>query len=60
MMQWVAYKIVANILLNRLKPVKESVQLDDECQIGFRKMRGFMDSIFTLKQLIRKRAEHGL
>jgi hypothetical protein len=60
MMLEVAYKIVANILLTKLKPIKESVQLDHECQNGFRKLRGCVDSIFTLKQLIRKRAEHGL
>ncbi len=60
MMLEVAYKIVANILLNRLKPIKESVQLDHESQNGFRRLRGCLDSIFTLKQLIKKRAEHGL
>jgi hypothetical protein len=55
-----AYKIIANILLTRLKPIKESVQLDHECQNGFRWKRDCMDSIFTLKQLINKRANHGL
>ena len=60
MMLEVAYTIVANILLTRLKPIKKSVQLDHECQNDFRKMRGCVDSIFTLKQLIRKHAEHGL
>jgi hypothetical protein len=60
MMLEVAYKIVANILLTRLKPIKESIQLDHESQNGFRRMRGCLDSIFTLKQLIKKRAEHGL
>jgi len=45
----VAYTIVANILHNRLKPVKESVRLDHENQNGFRWQRGCLDSIFTLK-----------
>ncbi len=31
MMLEVAYKIVADILLTVLKPIKESVQLDPEC-----------------------------
>ena len=35
-----AYKIIANIILTRLKPIKESVQLDHECQNGFRWKRG--------------------
>ncbi len=56
----VAYKIVANILLTRLKPINKSVQLDHESHNGFRPMRGCLDSFFTLKQLIKKRAEHGL
>ncbi len=60
MMLEVAYKVVANILLTRLKPMKESVQLDHECQHGFRKMRGCVDYIFTLNQLIKKLGEHGL
>jgi len=60
MMLEAAYKIVANIILTRLKPINESVQLDHEYQNGFRLKRGCMDSIFTLKQLINKRAEHGL
>ncbi len=47
-------------MLTRLKPVKESVQLDHESQNYFRQMRGCLKSIFTLKQLIKKRAEHGL
>ena len=56
----VAYKIVGNILLMRLKPIKESFNLDHEWQNGFRWLRGCMDSIFTVKQLIKKRSEHGL
>ena len=61
MMLEVAYKIVANILHARLTPVCESVDhLDHESQCGFRGGRGGADAIFTLKQLIRKRREHGL
>ena len=40
MMLEVAYKIAANIRLNRIKPIKESVQLDHESQNGFRRFRG--------------------
>ena len=36
MMLEVAYKIIANILLTKLKLIKESVQLDHECQNDFR------------------------
>jgi hypothetical protein len=35
MMLEVAHKIRANILLTRLKTIKESVQLDHECQHVF-------------------------
>ena len=60
MMPEVAYKMLANILHNRLKPIKESVHLDHENQNGSRWQRGCLDSIFTLKQLIKIRVEHGL
>jgi hypothetical protein len=61
MMLEVAYKIVANILHARLTKVCESVDhVDHEPQCGFRGGRGCGDAIFTLKQLIRKRREHGL
>ena len=36
----VTYKVVANILLTRLKHVEKSVQLDHESQNGVRRMRG--------------------
>ena len=58
MMLEVCYKIVANLLLERLKPIKEG--LDHEAQCGFRSGRGGNDGIFTVKQLINKRREHGL
>ena len=61
MMPEVAYKVVANkILHNRLKPFKESVRLDQEKHNGFRWQRGCLNSIFILKQLRKKRVEHGL
>ena len=56
----VGYKILGIILLTRLKPVKESATLDHEFQNGFRCLRGTIDSVFTVKQLIKKRSEHGL
>ncbi len=55
----VAYKTVANILHNILKPIMESVRLDHENQNGFIWQRGCLVSMFTLKQLILKRVEHG-
>mmetsp|Transcript_64854 Transcript_64854/g.193832 ORF Transcript_64854/g.193832 Transcript_64854/m.193832 type:complete len:601 (-) Transcript_64854:243-2045(-) len=58
MMLEVAYKIVANLLNERLEPVIES--LDHEAQCGFRRKRGCSDAIFTVRQLIAKRREHGL
>ncbi len=60
MMLEVGYKILGLILLARLKPIKESRALDHECQNGFRSSRGTIDSIFTVKQMIKKRSEHGL
>ena len=56
----VSYKIFGLILLARLKPIKESTTLDHEFQNGFRCQRGTIDSLFTVKQLLKKRNEHGL
>ena len=57
----VAYKIVAYIILFRLEIIKASpVHLDHESQCGFIRGRGTADASFTIKQLIRKRREHGL
>ena len=58
MMLEVAYKIVSNVVLGRLRPIKES--LNHESQCGFRRMRGSCDATFALRQLIAKRREHGL
>ena len=54
-----AYKIVGNLLLARLKPIKEGENLDHEPQCGFRPERGTTDASFSLKQALRKRREHG-
>ena len=57
MMLEVAYKRVAILLDERLDPVCES--LDHEAQCGFRRKRGTTDALFTARQLIAKRREHG-
>ena len=56
----VAYKIVANLMHMRLQVISESVEhVDHEPQCGFRPGRGCSDASFTIKQLIKKRREHG-
>jgi hypothetical protein len=55
----VGYKIVGFILLSGLKPIKENETLDNEYQNRFRCQRGTVDSLFTMKQLLKKRCEHG-
>ena len=55
----VAYKIIAQILLARLKVIKESKEhLDRENQCGFRNGRGCSDGSFTIKALLNKMREH--
>ena len=55
----VAYKVVAQILLARLKVIKESKEhLDHENQCGFRNGRGCSDGSFTVKALLSKMREH--
>eukprot|EP00873_Tetraselmis_striata_P036604 jgi/Tetstr1/456868/TSEL_043540.t1 len=49
------YKIASNILLARLNPIKEA-QLEHNSQNGFRSLRGCFNSIFTVKQVIKKRS----
>ena len=57
----VAYKIIAQILLARLKVIKESKEhLEHENQCGFRNGRGCSDGSFTIKALLNKRREHNL
>ena len=51
-----AYKIVTILLLNRLQPIAE--KLDHEQQCGFRPGRGCNDAIFTIKMAMKKRKEH--
>ena len=53
-----AYKIAAILLLNRLQPIAES--LDQEQQCGFRPGRGCSDAIFNVRTAIKKRREHSL
>ena len=54
----IAYKVLAIIIQDRLSPIVE--QLDHEQQCGFRPNRGCVDAIFTIKSALRKRREHGL
>ena len=57
----VAYKIVAQILLARLKVIKGSKEnLDHENQCGFRNGRGCSDGSFTIQALLNKRRENNL
>ena len=58
MMLEVGSKIAAIVINVRLTPICES--LDNETQCGFRPGRGTADASFTLKQVLRKRREHGL
>ena len=51
-----AYKIITILLLNRLRPIAES--LDHEQQCGFRTGRGCNDAIYTVKMAMKKRREH--
>ena len=53
-----AYKIVGNLLLERLSVVKESLPHEPQC--GFRGKRATMDATWTVKMLVKKRREHGL
>ena len=53
----VSYKVVAVILQRRLTVVCESLPHESQC--GFRPFRGCCDGIFSVRQMIRKRAEHG-
>ena len=54
----IAYKIIAILLLARLRPIEET--LDHESQCGFRPGRGCTDAVFTVKMALKKRQEHGL
>ena len=56
----VGYKTLGLFFLARLKPIKESTTLDHEFQNDFRCLRGIIDSVFNVKQLMKKRGEHGL
>ena len=54
----IAYKIIAIILQDRLRPIAEGI--DHESQCGFRPGRGCVDAVFTVKMALKKRREHGL
>ena len=51
----IAGKVLAKIVLNRLKFISEEVLLESQC--GFRQSRSASDIIFTLPQLQEKAAE---
>jgi len=51
-----SYKVIAILLHNRLQPLIED--LDHEPQCGFRKDRGCVDAVFSVKLAIKKRQEH--
>ena len=53
-----AYKVLSNILLQRLSPLVEDILGEYQC--GFRKNRSTIDQIFTLRQILEKRREHNL
>jgi hypothetical protein len=53
-----AYKVYAKIVNNRLRKISEVIILED--QAGFRTGRSCIDDVFTLKQIISKRAEYNL
>ena len=52
----IADKVLAKIVLNRLKFISEEVLPESQC--GFRQGRSISDMIFTLRQLQEKAAEH--
>ena len=51
-----AYKIITILLLNRLQPIAEGI--DHEQQCGFRPGRGCNDAVYTVKMAMKKRREH--
>ena len=53
-----AYKIIAIILHDRLRPIQEELDMEQRC--GFCTGRGCTDCVFTVKIALKKRREHGL
>ena len=49
-------KVVARVVQQRLQKLAEDVLPDSQC--GFRRGRGFMDMVFTVRELIEKSNEH--
>jgi len=54
----VLYKVIANLIKDRLTPIQESLEQESQC--GFRPGRGCSDASFSLRMAIKKRREHGL
>jgi len=54
----VLYKVVANLLKNRLTPIQESLEQESQC--GFRPNRGCTDASFSLGMAVKRRREHGM
>ena len=52
-----AYKIIAILLHDRLQPIEEGLNHENQC--GFRPKRGCADAVFTVKLAMKKRREHG-
>ena len=53
-----AYKVLSDILRQRLTPLAEEILGDYQC--GFRRNRSTIDQIFTLRQILEKSWEHNL
>ena len=53
-----AYKLLANIIRNKLNEYLGDEMIEEEC--GFRKGRSCTDAIFTVQQIIEERKEHNL
>ena len=49
-------KVVARIIQGRLQKLAERELPESQC--GFRKRRGYMDMVFTIRQLTEKAIEH--
>jgi len=48
-----AYKVFANIIKNRLNEHLEDEMVEEQC--GIRKGRSFIDAVFTVQQIIKKK-----
>ena len=57
---WIAGKILARVLLNRLNEYLKQSGFLPESQCGFREGRGTNDTIFTARQVQKKCQEHNV